>query len=148
MPSQQPETVHFPNASQRFILCVAAIVLPPLPVFLLSAPHYTVFTKDFLICLLLTCFGHFPGAIFALHFVLVLFPSRYRHSHSDYVSLPTDDEASEHPNESERSRLGISRVSPPEQQQAPVLGPPKYEDIVTDLKAASDAKATDNKVQH
>lgn len=148
MPSQQTEDEEFPNRGQRFILCIAAIALPPLPVFLLSGPNYTVFTKEFLITLLLTVFGHLPGAIFALYFIFVVHPSRYRRANSDYISLPRDEESRVHHDEDERSPLGISRVSQPDEHHESLLVPPKYEDIVTEPPAVSDSKSSDNKVQH
>lgn len=63
-----------PNDTQRFLLVLLAIFVPPLPIYLMTNPRYTVRTKEFFICLLLSVLVYFGGFLYALYFICVEFP--------------------------------------------------------------------------
>lgn len=63
-----------PSPPEQFVLVLAAIFLPPLATFLAQR---TIFTKEFLVTVVLTLFGHIPGSVFAIYFLFCIdFPSR------------------------------------------------------------------------
>lgn len=76
----------------KVILLVAAFVLPPLPIFLLQ--DYNIFTREFLVAVILTVLGHIPGTIFAVFYILVEYPKVYgrRQAAAGYLSVPGDVE--------------------------------------------------------
>lgn len=130
---------------QQVILCILGVLVPPAPVFIVQR---TVFTKEFLVCLILTVLAHLPGVLFAIYFVLVEYKG------PEYV--PVDEEAA--PRSTRPTPIvGGNRVSytdePPTESTEPsgltepVEGgseaPPSYDDVVP---VPVDTK--DNKVQH
>ncbi|ODV67489.1 hypothetical protein HYPBUDRAFT_152408 [Hyphopichia burtonii NRRL Y-1933] len=162
MTSENFRGVDLPNQSQMIILAVLLFFIPPLPIFLLTAPKYTILTKEFLVSVLLTLFGHVPGVLFSLYYVLIEFPrinaDAYERAEG-YIRLGDDEESQLVSNEEERpdpSRLGISQVQPPSNldshSNAGNTGePPRYEDIVAphEQQHPGDTKnGGDNKVQH
>lgn len=63
-----------PSPPEQFVLVLAAIFLPPLAIILAQR---TVFTKEFLVTVVLTFFGHIPGSVFVIYFLFYIdFPSR------------------------------------------------------------------------
>ncbi|KAI3402422.2 hypothetical protein KGF56_004830 [Candida oxycetoniae] len=83
-----------PSPQEQFILIITALVLPPLAIFL--AKKYSVTNKEFLISLVLTLFGHVPGSIFSVYYLVCIdFPSYTRLP--DAEETPTDNEGDNHP---------------------------------------------------
>lgn len=63
-----------PSAPEQFVLVLAAVFIPPLATFLAQR---TIFTKEFLVTVILTFFGHIPGTVFAIYFLFYIdFPAR------------------------------------------------------------------------
>ncbi|KAI5957530.1 hypothetical protein KGF57_003224 [Candida theae] len=77
-----------PSPPEQFVLLLAAIFLPPLATFLAQR---TIFTKEFLVTVILTFFGHIPGSVFAIYFLFYIdFPSR---GVEGYSRIGDDDES-------------------------------------------------------
>ncbi|RLV93620.1 hypothetical protein JA1_002357 [Spathaspora sp. JA1] len=156
--------VHHTPQQEHFILIIAALVLPPLAIFLVK--KYSIWNKEFLVSVLLTMFGHVPGAVFTLYYLLcVEFPQS---RDQGYNRLPDDEESrggfaqegtyqeqeQEQPQQSEQE-TGIyvrtsSSTSPPDESQPLQEGDlPAYEDIVQPLQTrVGDVKgSSDNKIQ-
>ncbi|EGW33643.1 uncharacterized protein SPAPADRAFT_50498 [Spathaspora passalidarum NRRL Y-27907] len=161
---------------EQFILIIAALVLPPLAIFL--AKKYSIWNKEFLVSVLLTMFGHIPGAIFTLYYLWYIeFPQSRQ---GGYNRLPDDDESRlgqqqegfyEDHDHHQESRVGAQeegfyepeQLKQPQPQQQGNAGSsssrpqndalagdlPAYEDIVQPLQApAVDVKgSSDNKIQ-
>lgn len=81
-----------PDATQRLLLVILGLFLPPLPIFMLTGPRYTIWTKEFFIALFLTLFPFFfVGFLYTLYFVCVLFPqSRGIVNGEGYERIPED----------------------------------------------------------
>ncbi|KAI5953905.1 hypothetical protein CANMA_004744 [Candida margitis] len=63
-----------PSPPEQFVLVLAAVFIPPLATFLAQR---TIFTKEFLVTVILTFFGHIPGSVFAIYYIFYIdFPSR------------------------------------------------------------------------
>lgn len=58
-----------PSPPEQFVLVLAAIFLPPLATFLAQR---TIFTKEFLVTVVLTLFGHIPGVYLPSTFYFAL----------------------------------------------------------------------------
>ncbi|CAH2354396.1 hypothetical protein CLIB1423_16S01750 [[Candida] railenensis] len=89
---QQPS---FRVERPKLFLAIMAFILPPLPLFLLTGPNYTIFTKEIFISLLLTIFGHIPGIIFSLYVIFYDSDPFASDGPLGYTSI--DDEGSDHP---------------------------------------------------
>lgn len=159
---------------EKLLLGALGFFLPPVPVFLLQK---TVFTKEFLVTVILTCLGHVPGVIFSFYFIFVEYPRK------SYTRL--DDESHPQGNRRHRARNhghhhddshdshngGNSRytdtptesseapVNPPVEVNAPVAqgegssdaAPPTYDEAVPQdqqLKQSEVDSKRDNKIQH
>ncbi|WEJ93959.1 hypothetical protein PSN45_001436 [Yamadazyma tenuis] len=72
---------------QKSLLCLLAFFLPPAPVFMLQK---TIFTKEFLVSVLLTLMAHFPGLLFSLYFIIIEYPR------TGYVSADTENQRHHH----------------------------------------------------
>lgn len=70
-------------SGEKILLTLMAFLLPPLPVFLLQK---SIFTKEFLVCVILTLLGHLPGTLFALYFLFFGQDSRQDYSRIDEES--------------------------------------------------------------
>ncbi|OBA19283.1 hypothetical protein METBIDRAFT_221150 [Metschnikowia bicuspidata var. bicuspidata NRRL YB-4993] len=64
-----------PSSIQRVLLVLLALFVPPLPIYLLSGPNYSLNTKEFIICCLLTIFFFVIGVFYSVIFVLLIFPT-------------------------------------------------------------------------
>ncbi|KAL6452596.1 OSR8 Hydrophobic protein OSR8 [Candida maltosa Xu316] len=147
-----------PSPQEQFILIVAAILFPPLPIFIVR--RYNICNKEFIISVLLTILGHLPGIIFALYFLLcVYFPQQ---GLEGYTRLPDDVEQQLHaesdanaephqrPHEVHRIHHDEEHTQPDPSQVLTASDLPAYEDIAgpsAGTEHPRDVKG-DNKVQH
>lgn len=90
--------------TQQHILCLLGIILPPVPIFILTAPKYTVRTKEFWINILLCIVFYFGAIIHTVWFVYIGFPKGRLNG---YERLENDLEARDHSQDSEH--LGQQR---------------------------------------
>lgn len=147
-----------PNFSQKILLVIMGLFIPPLPVFLLTGPNYTILTKEFFVTVLLTFLGHIPGVLFAIYYVLVEYPKTLHdpsYTRIDEESrprarvspTPANGGYTDEPNneiEVQAPAAGSSTSGP--EVEAP---PPDYEEIVDPKQREIDSKRVgDNKVQH
>lgn len=70
-------------SGEKILLTIMAFILPPLPVFL---QQKTIFTKEFLVCLILTFMGHLPGTLFALYYIYFVQDFRENYTRIDEES--------------------------------------------------------------
>lgn len=118
-------------ATDTLLLLIMAIVLPPLPVFLINK---TVFTKEFLVSVLLTILGHIPGLLFSFYYILIEHPKQ---------TVRLDEEAAldhghDHDNFTPRNQQsGYTDVEPQSPTQDPIESP---------IVGSSDAPPTYNEV--
>lgn len=63
-----------PSTSQKYLLVLMAILVPPLPIYLLTGPKHTMKTKEFFLSLLLTILMYLAGMLYSIYFVCVAFP--------------------------------------------------------------------------
>lgn len=157
MPVQQSPSNTTPSQQEQFILIVAAIILPPLAIFL--SKKYSIWNKEFWISVVLTLIGHIPGAIFAVYYLLyVQYPQQ---GVEGYTQLPDDVEQqlhAEHQQElNQEQQQGIriyhdeEHVQPKENQILTANDLPSYDDIVGSSEGTTehrDVKGGDNKIQH
>lgn len=161
MPVQQSATNTTPSLQEQFVLIVAAIILPPLAIFL--SKKYSIWNKEFWISVVLTLIGHIPGAIFAVYYLLcVQFPQQ---GVEGYTQLPDDVEQQLHAEhqqglsqeQPQEQHQGIriyhdeEHVQPKENQILTANDLPSYDDIVGSSEAPTghrDVKGGDNKIQH
>jgi uncharacterized membrane protein YqaE (UPF0057 family) len=138
MTSRRQENSSF----QNFLLIVLAVIFPPIPVFILD--NYCVWTKPMLITVLLTIFGHVPGIIFAIYYI-VEYGKFNTSPRTGYVRLDEEESVphtSNHVDHPPVSPPGSSSTSSPQHFLTPEH-PPNYQDVVP----PSDSKLSDNKVQ-
>lgn len=141
-----------PSTVQNVFLVLLAILVPPLPIYLLTGPNYTVKTKEFLICLIITlCFTLF-AVFYALYFVLILFPNA-NEAREGYIRIdeesplePEPVQAQEGPEPSTKASV---TGSPEPLQEA---GLPSYEESegssTGEPRPDNMNKFGDHKVQH
>lgn len=131
--------------TQRLLLCLIAVFLPPLPLFLLTRPNPTVRTKEFWTCLLLTVLFGIGGVLYAIYFICFEFPGA---NNGGYIRVGDDEEqcpacVDEAPTP---KPAGSTRV---ERSETPTDGLPSYEDLERTSQGAPATKtAGDHKVQH
>lgn len=151
-PSESSKTL------QNILLIGLAIVFPPIPVFLLD--NYRALTKPMLITVLLTVFGHIPGVIFAIYYIIEheKFHSHHHHHHherSQYSRLDDEQQIPEtvpavHNHVDHPPLAPVGRYTDDEIDHSHHGEPPKYQDITEGgSKGQSDSKAVlgDHKVQ-
>lgn len=131
-----------PTTSQKYLLVLMAVFLPPLPIYLLSGPKHTIKTKEFFLSLLLSILMWLAGVLYAIYFICVAFPAS---KNEGYFRL-----------DEEREPIAAARAQPEAEAPAgPAVsegssagaqdGLPAYEEHQT--SAPSDFKG-DHKVQH
>lgn len=154
------------SRAERILLGLLAFFLPPVPVFLLTK---TIFTKEFLVSVILTCLGHVPGVLFTLYYIYFEYP-RDSYNRLDNESRPghrqgrnvaasgggyTDNPEPESQNQVQ-APIEAPQVQPEfDQVPAPVEGssdapPPSYDDTVPkeqQLKQGEIDSKADNKIQ-
>ncbi|KAG7664697.1 uncharacterized protein J8A68_001794 [[Candida] subhashii] len=156
-PTPSTEQVHF-------LLIIIGIVLPPLAIFLVKGN--SIWNKEFWVSLLLTTFGHIPGAIFALYYMICIeFVKRRGDDEGGYHRLPDDEESQlraeatatdQDGPTATNAKLPVPGGVPPPAAEGSSSNTeaggdlPAYEDIVgLSQPPLSDTKANgDNKVQH
>lgn len=160
MVSASYQNGHVPNFTQQVILAILGFILPPLPIFLLTSPNYTIFTKEFLVSVILTLLGHVPGVLFSLYFIFIEYARAHEGAggpRDGYIRINENDEESQlrvnnaGDNAHGNHQLGIANVQPPQHQaKTSEPEPPKYEDIApSNNTATNDSKSHgDNKVQY
>lgn len=146
-----------PNETQKLLLVLLAIFLAPLPFYLLTGPRYTIRTKEFFICVLLTILVPFGGFLYAVYFILIGLPLALAAAGGDgYIRINNDLEHGEPHPEGEETP---SEAEP----AAPKMAPshtlysdspenlPSYEEVEgssNGVRAPVDTKfGGDNKVQ-
>lgn len=148
-----------PNTIQRVLLVAMGVFIPPLPIYLLTEPNFTILTTEFWISVVLTLLGHVPGVLFAVYFVLIGF-DKVSEAREGYIVIGDEDDLEANPvgqpdlaqqpavAEPPHQDLSISKVEPP-QTTSNEPEPPRYEDIVGhDQPQQSDSKQSgDHKVQ-
>ncbi|KAK6454745.1 uncharacterized protein RJT20DRAFT_137088 [Scheffersomyces xylosifermentans] len=168
----QDHSRHCDSIPGKVILIFGAFVLPPLPIFLLQ--DYSIFTKEFLVAVILTVLGHIPGTIYAVFFILVEYPryiantrneAGYRRVPDDEEALLNAEESTSHEDDPPSGAIPVFGISLPQQHEQPKVDqqfqeslvdtneglPPSYEAIAGPSTApvVSDSKSeADNKVQH
>lgn len=154
-----------PNSCQKILLVAMGLFVPPLPVFLLTEPNFSIWTMEFWITVVLTILGHVPGVLFAIYFVLIGF-DKAKAGREGYIVIDEErdleanpqpesvpefvpESAPEDPVPASQPELAISKVEAPEPTESNEPEPPRYEDIVSpDQHYQSDSKQSgDNKVQ-
>ncbi|KAI5951716.1 hypothetical protein KGF54_004791 [Candida jiufengensis] len=78
-----------PSNQEQFVLVLLAIFLPPLAI---CFAKRSIFNKEFLVGLLLTIFGHLPGLIFSLYYLLCIYFPERRGEVDGYTTLRDDEE--------------------------------------------------------
>lgn len=138
-----------------------AFILPPLPIFLLTGPNYTVFTKEILISVILTLFGHVPGIIFSLYVIFL----QYNRSRDGYDSIDGDallgrqpatnnhvesHDSSHHHHHDGTPQSIAPQVHQPYHDDVAHEEPPHYTEVASGSTKHNtrDTKGVDNKVQH
>lgn len=131
-----------PDATQKLLLVLLGVFLPPLPIYLLSGPKYTVWTKEFFVAVLLTLLFFFGGFLYTLYFVCVLFPeSRSQPNGEGYFRIPEDLEHQSEPAAAPEACVPETVSSPPTYEESE--GPSASREAPKDTKFTGD-----NKVQH
>lgn len=132
-----PISTHFaetplPTTSQKYLLVLMALFVPPLPIYLLSGPKHTIKTKEFFLSLLLAILVWFAGTLYSIYFVCVAFPES---KNEGYFRLDDEERqpivaASEPQSESRESQESPSEhVSAEGTSAAGEEGLPAYEEI-------------------
>lgn len=142
--------------TEYILLILIGFFVPPVPIFLLDK---TIFSKEFLVSVLLTLLGHLPGVLFSIYYIVIEFPRRHRQR--GYRNLDEENRNQPEHHESEEQQSQPS-VYVGEQTQGsyndipePVAGgsdapPPNYSDVVTaeqQQQKLVDTKSADNKIQ-
>lgn len=139
-----------PNETQKLLLVLLAIFVPPLPIYLLTAPRYTIRTKEFLISVLFTLLMPFGGFLYAIYFICIKLPEALSEG-PGHIRIGDDLEAGE---DCLECADGQAEAAPqPKTNTAPSDGLPTYEEAEGSSDGATrapiDTKFTgDNKVQH
>ncbi|EEQ40249.1 Proteolipid membrane putative modulator family protein [Clavispora lusitaniae] len=131
-----------PSTTQKYLLVLMALLLPPLPIFLLTSPKHTIRTKEFFISFLLTFLMYFAGILYSIYFICFAFPS----SKTDGYFRLGDEENQNAPVQAEAA--APAKAAPAEtvsQTEGPSDGLPSYEESETPKDIAS--KVGDHKVQ-
>ncbi|EGV60767.1 hypothetical protein CANTEDRAFT_128376 [Yamadazyma tenuis ATCC 10573] len=136
---------------QKSLLCLLAFFLPPAPVFMLQK---TIFTKEFLVSVLLTLMAHFPGLLFSLYFIIIEYPR------TGYVSADTENQRHHHHDGDDNQPSSHAAASYSDFSPVPAGGaegssnapPPTYDEVVPvehqlQHGEADSKRSGDNKVQ-
>lgn len=137
------------RSRSQLVLAIMALFFPPLPVFLLTGPNYTILTKEVLISILLTIFGHLPGFIFSLY---IIYKKDTRID--GYTALEDDDSHrndrshshSHHNHDHHSDNHSHQAISPPF-HDLPKDEPPQYDAIASSSNHVKVADTKDTKVQ-
>lgn len=154
MPRYEEETV--PNYAQNVLLIILSLILPPLPIIMLS--NNSIFTKECLISVILTLLGHIPGVFFSLYYILIEYPKRFtRQSGRDgYIRIEDEDEirptqvshSDQFSQDHQETQGSLLNISPDNESGSLRPPPPNYEDIVGSNGQRDSKLTSDNKVQN
>ncbi|WPK24528.1 hypothetical protein PUMCH_001804 [Australozyma saopauloensis] len=145
-----------PSTTSKVLLCLLALFIPPLPIYLMTFPKSKVNTREFWISLIFTVLLFGVGALYTIYFILVMFPDA-RLTHSYYNASDVENQEEENGDSrncqcNEATPVSPSTATPQFSEDAaheeaePLL--PAYNEIApnsTQYKA--DSKSSDNKVQ-
>lgn len=132
-----------PDTSQKYLLVLMAIFVPPLPIYLLTGPKHTIKTKEFFLSCLLTILLCLAGVIYSIYFVCVWFPESKKEGY-----FPLNDEEREPIAGRTVSQPQVNHAEATEDTLSTAAGSealPEYQEL--DTPAPADFKG-DNKVQH
>lgn len=153
-----------PRTIDKVLLCILALFIPPLPIYLMTFPKSKLNTREFWISFLFTFLFFAGGVLYAFYFILVLFPdARLENAYfgqSDLESRPlssTCNQCGDSNNQSSNvDQSAQSTHSAPAVPQAPAAAHedlesepllPSYTDVAGLHSAPQDVKVSDNKVQ-
>lgn len=153
-----------PGTIDKVLLCVLALFVPPLPIYLLTFPRSKLNTREFWISLLFTFLFFAGGVLYTFYFILVLFPdARLQNAYfgqGDEESRPAVSNCNhcgeninqssniEQPAASASTSASASAPAHSEAESEPLL--PSYTDVTgidEHSPAPQDSKVSDNKVQ-
>lgn len=154
-----------PKTVDTILLCLLALFIPPLPIYLMTFPKSKVSTREFWISVLFTILLFGGGVLYSFYFILVMFPDARRQNSYFYpqgdlennqetLSCCTNEQCQ---TESTDRSIQVSPETTTGYVSSPLCGEvetepllPSYSDIAEsgkDSQAAKDAKGGDNKVQ-
>ncbi|PVH18182.1 uncharacterized protein CXQ87_001099 [Candidozyma duobushaemuli] len=124
--------------TQKHLMCILGILLPPVPFFLMTGPKYTVKTKEFWISVFLMIFLYIVAIIYVVWFIYIGFEEGRTGS---YHRLAEDPERAEPAPESQPA---------PEQQSNAEASPslPSYEESEVNSFPKENKHLGDHKIQH
>lgn len=127
--------------TQKHLMCILGLLLPPVPFFLMTGPRYTVRTKEFWIAVLLTIVFYIAAVAYAVWFIYVGFEEGRK---NQYQRLGEDPERAEPvpEHEPELSAHADAATSPAE----PSL--PSYEESESHSYPEDKKPLGDHKIQH
>lgn len=148
-----------PNDTQRLLLVLLAILIPPLPIYMLTAPKYSVRTREFWISVLLMFVFNIAAIIYLIWFVVKAFPAaREGGEGNGYFGVVdqeaqaiVDDSAAPTANDNQPKTGGAAvpsaentEVSPEHDDELPV-----YSELEGNASSSAPLLDTkDNKIQH
>lgn len=124
--------------TQKHLMCILGILLPPVPFFLMTGPKYTVKTKEFWISVFLMIFLYIVAIIYVVWFIYIGFEEGRT---GLYHRLAEDPERAEPAPESQPA---------PEQQSNAEASPslPSYEESEVNSFPKENKHLGDHKIQH
>lgn len=147
-----------PNDTQRLLLVLLAILVPPLPIYMLTAPKYSVRTREFWISVLLMFTINIAAIIYLIWFVIKAFPAaREGGEGNGYFGVVDqesqaiiDDSAAPDANDNQ-PKSGDATVPSANTEVSPELDDelPVYSELEGNASSSAPLLDTkDNKIQH
>ncbi|QRG36813.1 hypothetical protein FDK38_001170 [Candidozyma auris] len=144
--------------TQKHLMCIMGLLLPPVPFFLMTGPNYTFKTKEFFICVLLMIVLWFAAIIYAVWFVYIGFDEGRKNGYQRLNNDPerrepaTTARAGSAPTAPTAPAASDSPVEPPAASQEPAEASlPSYEESeeAHPTQSSADSKPLgDHKIQH
>lgn len=128
--------------TQKHLMCILGILLPPVPFFLMTGPKYTVKTKEFWISVFLMIFLYIVAIVYVVWFIYIGFEEGRT---GLYHRLAEDPERAEPAPESLSAHESLSA---PEQQSEASPSLPSYEESEENSFPKDKKHLGDHKIQH
>lgn len=127
--------------TQKHLMCILGLLLPPVPFFLMTGPRYTVRTKEFWISVLLMIVFYIAALVYVVWFIYVGFEEGRK---NQYQRLSEDPERAEPVPEHESELSHADAAAPPAAE--PSL--PSYEESESRSYPEDKKPLGDHKIQN
>lgn len=132
---------------QKHLMCIMGLILPPVPLFLMTGPRYTVRTKEFWVSILLALVFWFFAIVYTVWFIYIGFDEGRKNGYQrvdaeEAVGRFLENEPLETPEEAPQTPTESSS------HDAPEAALPSYDE--SELAHPLDKKTPlgDHKIQH